>query len=256
MPQLETTKSYCQRLIGGLIVAALIFHGRAFAADADPFLYQINWMKKAVAPIVCLRPPQPGQTVRDKVVDGSVFFISARGDFLTAGHALTDFAKDHPLAGCDPVVWFDISTDGATMTVEAFKVDLSNCVSDPVMDVARCKTIGDLTTYDNGKFKPNFVTLDGDRRPDGTPIAVTGFPLFNTVPITSRGYIAGYHNDPRGLLVLDHAAWPGDSGSPVYDENGKVVGMMILAGENFAAGLSYAVSGAALLSFMAAHPMN
>ncbi len=129
---------------------------------------------------------------------------------------------------------------------------------DMTLDIARCHTIDNLTEVKDGKFEPVPVDIDADKRDDGTAVAIMGFPLFNFAPISSRGYIGGYEDTPQGStqMVIDRAAWPGGSGSPVYDYRGRVVGMLVQAGQGEASGLSIALSGYALSLFMTAHPLG
>lgn len=221
---------------------------------ADSFLTAIKNVKGSISPVVCLRPPQSGQKLYDKTIDGSAFFISQHGDFLTAAHVVADFTENHPLAGCPANLWFEIAEADGIITVQPLQFSPADCVTDQVADIARCKTVLDLATFKGGAFKPAVVEIDGSIRADGTPVAMTGYPLFNTIPVTARATIAGYLTDARGLIMIDHAFWPGGSGSPVYDERGRVLGMMILAGTQMSAGLSYAVRGSALAAFIAAHP--
>jgi hypothetical protein len=134
----------------------------------------------------------------------------------------------------------------------------ADCVMDMTLDIARCHTREDLKAEQNGKMAPVPVIIDPARRDDGTAIAIMGYPLFNTAPISSRGYIGGYQETRGGpiQMVIDRAAWPGNSGGPVFDAKGAVVGMVLQAGEGTASGISIARSGYALSAFLGAHPIG
>lgn len=78
------------------------------------------------------------------------------------------------------------------------------------------------------------------------------------VPITSKGFIGG---SVGGLpnahwfdYVIDKAAWPGASGSPLYLANGNVVGMIRAAGQNAGSGISWARGTTVILDFLAKNP--
>lgn len=233
-------------------------------------------MKRSVAPVLCVRtvqpqlqpsPQQPQPNAQrlqtgpqfQPLIDGTAFFITGRGDFITAAHVANDFAPGRPLAGCQMMIWF-ASAAGipGSFNAEAFAVEASNCVNDENLDLARCRTIDDLTKVYDGHFEPEPVEFESNQRDDGTAIAVTGFPLFSLTPITSRGYIGGYPLDSRGpvQMVIDRAAWPGGSGSPVYDSRGKVLGLLDQAGEGAASGISVARTSFAISTFLAAHPIS
>jgi V8-like Glu-specific endopeptidase len=222
----------------------------------DAFIGAIKSMKPSVTPVICVREPQPH--IFQTVLVGSAFFVSDKGDFITAAHVADSFSPGAQLAGCPMAIWFRTPTGPATFDAEVFNVIASDCVRDDSLDIARCHTAADLTAVMDGKFKPTPVVIDSDQRDDGTAIAITGFPLGNSTPISSRGYIGGYLFDARGpiQMVIDRAAWPGNSGSPVYDSRGRVVGMLVQAGEGLAGGISSARSGLALSQFMTAHPLS
>ena len=49
----------------------------------------------------------------------------------------------------------------------------------------------------------------------------------------------GFGSSADKKLVIDKSAWPGASGSPVYDGDGKVIGLVIETGLAEGAGLTY-----------------
>lgn len=269
------------------LVALLFLAGTDVAAaqGQDAFLPAIKAMKRSVVPVMCFRalppqakpvpqtsqpaatpptPPQPNAAPQpprqyEPIMDATGFFISSRGDFVTAAHAVADFQAGRRLADCTMAVWFESPIDVAgNYSAQAFFVSVADCVVDTALDVARCRTVDDLNKFADGRFAPEPVEIAGGQRDDGSAVAITGFPLFNTTPITSRGYIASYvppaSDAPR--MVLDRAAWPGGSGSPVYDSRGRVLGMLLIAGEGTASGISYACTGDAILGFLRAHPVS
>ena len=108
---------------------------------------------------------------------------------------------------------------------------------------------------------------------EGTEIAFTGFPIgmaLGLYPVTHRGIVSAISpmappqlgsrvlsakmiramRDPYDVLQLDATAYPGNSGSPVYEQaTGKVVGVVnsvLVKGNKEAAiakpsGISYAI---------------
>ena len=98
------------------------------------------------------------------------------------------------------------------------------------------------------------VSFDNEEVPDGTAEAFTGFPLERTTPITSIGSVAGRaaldDNDPWFSYLLDKTAWLGASGSPVYTEGGKVIGMIVRTGTDEAAGIGIAQCSTAIVDLL------
>ncbi|HSC19457.1 MAG TPA: serine protease [Rhizomicrobium sp.] len=226
----------------------------ASAAAPDPFLAAIAGMKKSIAAVVCVRPHAPTERFAP-LIDGTAFFTTASGEFLTAAHVARDFSTGGSLQNCPMGVWFSEGINAGHIDFQMFPV--SRCVADNDVDLARCVTTTDLTTLKDVKLKPQPVAIDGSQRSDGTAIAVTGYPLSSLLPISSRGYIGAYATNPLGNteIALDRAAWPGGSGSPVYDAQGKVVGLVSQAGEGAASGISFARASSSIVRFLATHPL-
>jgi S1-C subfamily serine protease len=185
--------------------------------------------------------------------------VSPHGDFLTANHVLRGVEAAKSKEACVPGISFALpSTSGDVVDAELLRFSLKDCLREPATDIARCRTVEDLATFQNGAFAPLPVAIDGARQDDGTAIATTGFPLGMPVPITARGNIAGYQMGANGpfRIVIDRAVWPGCSGSPVYDMNGKVVGMILQTGEEMASGMSVARASFSLARFMSNYPLS
>jgi S1-C subfamily serine protease len=259
---------YCAIVLNCMIAADVLIPANVTAqvatpvattgAAPDPFIATIAAMKRTVAPVVCapVDRSDPGKW-RPRFV-GTGFFVSVHGDFLTANHVL-DGVKSAESQACEPGISFALpSTNNDVINGQLFRFSTKECATDPATDIARCRTVEDLSTFEKGAFAPSPVVIDTGRLDDGAPIAMTGFPLGMPVPITARGYIAGYQMGADGpvRIVIDHAAWPGCSGSPVYDADGKVIGMVLLAGEDTASGMSLARSGFQLARFMSEHPLT
>jgi hypothetical protein len=216
-------------------------------------------MKHSVTAVMCQKPDPDHPDKSRTLIVGTVFFVSSRGDFITADHTLSDTEAGGRLAGCEPYVWFTRpSKQPGMFTAVTFSFLVKDCIRDAEGDIARCRTQADMSKIQQGEYAPQPVVIDSSQRDDGLAIAITGFPLGIPVPLSSRGYIAGYQMGEQGPIdiAIDHAAWPGGSGSPVYDSGGKVVGMLVQAGKGAASGIAIARSGFALSRFMAAHPLN
>src|SRR6266403_2459999 len=214
----------------------------------------IETIQMSVGPVVCLVTNAKGE-MESKQVMGTGFFINRQGDFLTAGHVITQgwyqiSTKKNP---CIPVIyvsripWGDRATD---RPIQWFRFRLKNCRYNKEGDLASCRT--DLNPFANEELKANIQPVafsEEPMPPDGTPLAFTGFPLGYLIPITSKGNLATYTAvDKR--LIIDKPAWPGASGSPVYIEGGKVIGLIVRRGTNEGAGLAYARPTSVILDFL------
>jgi len=65
----------------------------------------------------------------------------------------------------------------------------------------------------------------------GDQVVYTGFPSTYEL-LTSVGIVSGYEKI-YGAVLLQGWAWPGSSGSGVFDENGKLVGVVVAIGKEY-----------------------
>jgi S1-C subfamily serine protease len=208
----------------------------------------IQTVEQSIVAIVCARP-----NGKIKKVMASGFLINRQGHFVTAGHVIkegwdTVQTADDP---CIPAIFeptdpWDVHIKGRPVRVFIF----AECQYGNLIDIAVCKTnenpfaIKEVNSHIRPiSFDPRLAIVDG------TPVAFTGFPLEFLFPVTSKGYVGGYAPF-SDRLVIDKSAWPGASGSPVYDGTGNLVGMITDAGINYGSGLAYALPVGSLLKFL------
>jgi V8-like Glu-specific endopeptidase len=219
------------------------------AEQKEPFVTAIASTKRAVGLVGCFTRTAEG-TGTLIAAQGSAFFVSATGEFVTAAHVITNLPSGArcPVAG----VYLPIGgwqQTAAKFQVLAFPFVRNECRVDPHADIAVCRTVDEPSSKRGQGVVIEPVVLDSDLPPDGTAVAFTGFPLDALMPLTSRGAIASYRtfgDTGRTEMILDKSAWPGASGSPVFLSNGHVVGMIVRAGVNAGAGLAYAATAAAI----------
>jgi hypothetical protein len=203
----------------------------------DPFIATIADMKRSVAPLVCLQAQ--GKGVKVLKIAGSAVFIASDGEFLTAAHVLQ--GMDGMESEC-PITAILLPSGGwqpgAVDEVLAwFPFKLGNCIMSSRIDIAKCRPAANLSDPSiNLSWKIMPARFEYSKQPDGTQVAMTGFPLSARDPMTSRAAIATHRtlqqNDGKLVseLILDRTAWPGGSGSPVYLSGGLVIGIVVAKG--------------------------
>jgi hypothetical protein len=210
-------------------------------AAGDPFLGTIERVKHSVGAVGCYYVAAEPRFI------GTGFFVSQDGQFVTPDHVLVDLRKLSADPRCLVSLMVLQTVGGGTLTYGINKFDPDRCASDARLDIGVC-----AVRYDAGETPRAFVPLRIDSKvyPDGTAIAFTGFPGFGKYPLTTRANLAGY---VYSHAVLDKGAWPGSSGSPVYDANCNVIGMVISRADNQITGIAFANSGYVLERFLRSH---
>jgi len=175
---------------------------------------------------------------------GSAFLISQDADVLTAAHVVSAMQKgDDPCP--TPAITLavgDWRPEAPTEHTQWFPFKTEDCKVDSTVDVAECRPSGNLPARIRNLHIATPVQLEWNIQPDGTELAFTGFPLESRDPVTFRAHVAAYSwpDQATPQLVLDHAAVPGFSGSPVFLANGKVVAILARDGKPEAEGTSIA----------------
>ena len=149
---------------------------------------------------------------------GSGFVVSKMGHVVTNAHVVKD---------CERVTAGDDAKKQSP--VEVISTDKRN-------DLALLKMSSAGTESIIRKLGVEIVPLDGLLRSEdvelGEKVMVAGYPygdLFsNTIKVTS-GIISAVRgiSDDSGQFQMDAAVQSGNSGGPVYDENGNIVGVVV-----------------------------
>jgi len=133
---------------------------------------------------------------------------------------------------------------GLPLGLGVFGIDTTRI--DTENDIALCKTMKNPFLAERTKDFVQAVKLDGTIPPDGMEVCFTGFPLHTRIPISGHGIVASLQALPssgekHSLTLLLHAeVWPGTSGSPLFLEDGRVIGLMAAMGTGSSQGISYA----------------
>jgi len=241
-----------------LIAFSLFF--TCSAADKDVPIKTIERIKRSVVPIVCgyIDEQHRFQVV---AIAGSGFFVDLLGRFITAGHVLDNWQNiSRTRHACGPSIYIpDHGWKNYEQAITFQSFTFINCARDATVDLAVCQPIENpFTSRRISRDLIASVAFDAQAWPEGMPVAFTGFPLEFVFPITSKGNVAG-HARIEGRqanfdYIIDKAAWPGASGSPIYLSNGKVVGIILRAGRNEGSGLAFGRSAAVIVDFLTQHP--
>jgi hypothetical protein len=217
------------------------------APKQDSFVESIAAIKHSIAPVVCVQP-HPTANWELFSTEGTAFFVSADG-FVTASHVIDGLTSQKRATPCprfavyipESGVW-NRELAAGTSRIRFFLFKKEGCKQNVLLDVAYCVLGGGAPALPSGARMPvTPVGFEEDPPPDGTPVAFSGFPLSNVSPITAVGFIGGYTKDAEGrqTIILDRTAWPGASGSPIYLQNGHVIGIVLSRGTGDAIGLAY-----------------
>jgi len=223
----------------------------------------IKDIKRSVVPVVCGYTDNKGKWIIADV-EGTGFLVDRKaGRFVTASHVLDGldtFVRETPEHRCEYAIYIPDEgweKGGNFINLEYFT--FNKCIRSASADVAVCTLIENPFT--SPRLARNLiqeVNFAAGEVPDGTAAAFTGFPLQRTTPITSISNVAGRatmnDNDPWFFYLLDKTAWLGASGSPVYTEGGKVIGMIVRTGTDESAGIGFARCSAAILDLLTRKP--
>jgi len=228
-------------------------------AGVDPFITAIETARRSVGSLDCMAVDGAEAKILERI--GSAFLISATGDFLTAAHVVKDMQKGdrHCPTPAITLPAGDWRPEARTEAMLWFPFKILACKMDSTLDIAICPLSGDLAARRSElRLKAAPVQFEWSIPPDGTQVAFTGFPLRARDPMTFRANVAAYRipwpDEPTPELILDHAALPGFSGSPVYLANGKIAAILVKDGKDETTGITIARPASAFREMLAKKP--
>ena len=165
-------------------------------------------------------------TIAEHRIQGSGFFIDSAGIIVTNKHVITD-------AGDIIVILHDTTRLRASVAATATQSDIA------------------LLKVNTGRAVPTVTFGDSDDMRPGDPVFVIGNP-FGLGSTVTAGIVSALdrnvvESQSGSFFQIDAALNPGNSGGPVFDKNGKVVGVSTAlvnpGNENSSVGLGLAIPG-------------
>jgi len=215
-----------------LLLACLSAFALPAAAGSLPEV--LENVRPAIVGVGTSYPPrQPIGGERPNTLRGTGFVVGKGQLIVTNYHVLPellDYENKQMLAV--------FSGRGRDATIHPAEI----AAQDPLHDLAVLRITGDPL--------PTLTLGDGERVREGDPVAFTGFPIgavLGLYPVTHRGIVSSITpvartadvardinaaqiqrmRNPFDVFQLDAIAYPGNSGSPVYDPaTGRVLGVV------------------------------
>jgi len=210
------------------IAVAIIFATFNCARAAPPNAV-VQQILSATRLFVCVPP-------HGKILAASGFFISDRL-YLTAAHVI-DAAKKIP---CDARIVEFPNSAGVT---PYHSIDKTACHFDSLIDAGFCVV---------PRFNHGTISISSQTPKIGTKVSLIGFPHDNAMPFLAEGTVLGMEMEE---VMTNIRSAKGDSGSPVFDDSGKVIGLMERIdkrkfGSGPAKNVAFLESGMAVLGYLA-----
>jgi serine protease Do len=137
------------------------------------------------------------------IIIGTGAVITSDGKVLTAAHVV---------AGNPPSIRIHFD-DGRIYPVKVLKSD-------------RAKDLALLQIQKQGSFQ-HLTLEDPENVVVGRNAYVLGYPLGFFPPLFMQGMVSRLNNNSNSRLILNMQANPGNSGGPVLDSDGKIIGVVI-----------------------------
>lgn len=253
------TTIFTRRLLTSFVFSFMLFSAKAFAVFPEV-------VKDVTPSVVAIGLYTPLEANGNQVL-GTGFVVADGKHVVTNYHVVSKIL--------DPaIVQYFVVISGEGRDVKTYKAEVLGI--DPVHDLAVLKF--------EGKLQP-INLAEGALLPPGTDVAFTGFPIGAAIglyPATHKGMISAITPDaipaqnadqltvsmlkrlkqPELVYQLDATAYPGNSGSPVYDvKTGHAVGVInkvfVSQGKESAlsapSGISYAIPITHALSLLKQH---
>jgi len=159
------------------------------------------------------------------ITSGSGFFVSRSGHVITNQHLVSDCKEVTIGDNADKQVKVDILEKDARNDLALLKISSLKMASAETKSLIQKLDVKIVPLASDGLLRSDDVDL-------GEDVLVAGYPygeiFSNTINVT-KGIVSanrGLGGD-TGQFQIGAAVQPGNSGGPIYDENGNIVGVVI-----------------------------
>jgi S1-C subfamily serine protease len=212
---------------------AVVFYKKAIQIKPElkttATLALINRLEQKVAPEIPAPPvshsPQPSQEPSPQSGTGSGFFVSKMGHVITNAHVVQNCKKITIGDNANKQVSVELINTDRSNDLALLKLSTLEMASAESKSLIQKLSIVVVPLSSKGLLRSDDVKL-------GEKVLVAGYPfgeLFsNTIKVTS-GIVSATRGagDDSGQFQLDAAVQPGNSGGPIYDSGGNIVGVVV-----------------------------
>ena len=181
--------------------------------------------KKLKPQQVAKRPPPKPSPPKRSSTSGSGFFISKLGHVLTNQHVVDNCKKVTVGDNSKKQVTADVMETDRRNDLALLKISSMKMASAETRSLIRKLGIKIVPLASDGLLRSEGVEL-------GEDVLVAGYPygeiFSNSIKVT-KGIVSASRGlgDDTGQFQMDAAVQPGNSGGPIYDENGNIVGVVV-----------------------------
>jgi S1-C subfamily serine protease len=178
-----------------------------------------------LAPPVRQPPPQPPAKQTPRSGTGSGFFVSKMGHVITNAHVVENCDKVTIGDNANKQVLAELINTDRSNDLALLKLSTLEMASAESQSLIQKLGIVVVPLATNGLLRNEDVRL-------GEKVLVAGYPFgeffSNTIKVTT-GVVSATRGagDDSGQFQLDAAVQPGNSGGPIYDSSGNIVGVVI-----------------------------
>ena len=174
---------------------------------------------------VAKRTPPKKSPPPKSATSGSGFFISKKGHVITNQHIVNKCKEVTVGDNAQKQVTADVLETDRSNDLALLRISSTKMASADTKSLISKLGITVVPLASHGLLRSEDVEL-------GESVLVAGYPygdiFSNTIKVT-KGIVSANRGfgDDTGQFQMDAAVQPGNSGGPIYDENGNIVGVVI-----------------------------